>query len=51
MTDATIVHPRVEHMPPAAVALAVLLHALVGIGIWWLSPLQPTKSHRTTRSW
>src|SRR5512139_958789 len=31
-------------MPPAAVALAVLLHALVGVGIWWLSPLQPTKS-------
>ena len=44
MTDATIVHPRVEHMPPAAVALAVLLHALVGVGIWWLSPLQPTES-------
>ena len=44
MTDASIVHPRVEHMPPAAVALAVLLHALVGVGIWWLSPLQPTES-------
>lgn len=44
MTDASIVHPRVEHMPPAAVALAVLLHALVGAGIWWLSPLQPTES-------
>ena len=31
-------------MPPAAVALAVLLHALVGAGLWWLSPLQPTES-------
>lgn len=48
MTDATIVHPRVEHMPPAAVALAVLLHALVGVGIWWLSPLQPTESQDDT---
>ncbi len=48
MTDATIVHPRVEHMPPSAVALAVLLHALVGIGIWWLSPLQPTESQDDT---
>lgn len=47
MTDAIIVHPRVEHMPPAAVALAVLLHALVGVGIWWLSPL-PTESQDDT---
>lgn len=45
MTEASIVHPRVEqHMPPAAVALAVLLHALVVAGIWWLAPLQPTES-------
>ena len=42
MTDAIFVHPRVEHMSPAAVALAVLLHALIGAGIWWYSPLQPT---------
>ena len=44
MTDAIIVHPPMEHMPPAAVALAVVLHALVGVGIWWLAPLQPTQS-------
>lgn len=44
MIDASLVHPRVEHMPPAALALAVLLHALVGVAIWWLSPLQPTES-------
>ena len=44
MTDASIAHPRVEHMPPAAVALAVLLHALIAGAIWWLSPLQPTES-------
>jgi periplasmic protein TonB len=48
VTDATIVHPRVEHMPPAAVALAVLLHALVGVSIWWLSPSQPTESQDDT---
>ena len=48
MTDAIIAHPRVEHMPPAAVALAVLLHALVGVGIWWFSPLQPTESQDDT---
>jgi periplasmic protein TonB len=44
VTDASIVQPRVEHMPIAAVALAVALHALVGLGIWWLAPLQPTES-------
>jgi protein TonB len=44
VTEASIVHPRVEHMPLAAVALAVLLHALVGLGIWWLAPLQPIES-------
>lgn len=31
-------------MPPAAAALAVVLHVLVGVGIWWLSPLQLTES-------
>ena len=30
MTDASIVPPRVEHMPPAAVALAVLLLGAAG---------------------
>jgi periplasmic protein TonB len=34
VTDASIVHPRMEHMSPAAVALAVLLHAVVAVGIW-----------------
>jgi len=48
VTDAPIVHPRVDHMPPAAVALAVLLHALVGVGIWWLSSQQPTESQDDT---
>ena len=47
MTDAIIVPPREEHMPPSAVALAVLLHALVGVGIWWLSPL-PMESQDDT---
>jgi protein TonB len=44
VTDVSLVHPRVEHMPPAAVGLAVLLHVLVGVAIWWLSPLQATES-------
>ena len=48
MTDAIIVHPRVEHMPPTAVVLAVLLHTLLGVGIWWFSPLQPTESQDDT---
>lgn len=43
MTDASLAHPRVEPMPVAAVGLAVLLHAFVGVGIWWLAPLQPTR--------
>lgn len=44
MTDVSLVQPPAEHMSPTAVALAVLLHAMVGAGVWWLSPLQPTKS-------
>lgn len=44
MTDVSLVHPPAEHMSPAAVGLAVLLHAVVGAGVWWLSPLQPAKS-------
>lgn len=43
MTDTSLVHPRVEHMPAAAVALAVLLHVVVGAGLWRLAPLQPTE--------
>jgi protein TonB len=31
-------------MPPAALALAILLHGLVGAALWWISPLQPIES-------
>jgi protein TonB len=30
-------------MPPAALALAILLHILAGLAIWWLSPPAPTE--------
>jgi len=30
-------------MPPAALALAILLHVLIGAAIWWIAPLQPTE--------
>ena len=28
-------------MPPAALALAILLHVLIGAAIWWIAPMQP----------
>src|SRR5712671_3065521 len=28
-------------MPPAALALAILLHVLIGVAIWWIAPLRP----------
>ena len=31
-------------MPPAALALAILMHVLIGVAIWWIAPLQPTES-------
>jgi protein TonB len=33
--------PRLQHMPPAALALAILLHVLLGVAIWWIAPLRP----------
>src|SRR5262245_61400122 len=30
-------------MPPAAVAMAVLLHGLVALAIWWISLGQPNR--------
>lgn len=44
MTDLSPAPPRVTHMPTAAVMLAVLLHAVVALGLWWLSPFQPVLS-------
>jgi periplasmic protein TonB len=41
VTDASLVHPRVESMSLTAIGLAVLVHAAVGVAIWWLSPLKP----------
>src|SRR5437660_1668488 len=28
-------------MPPAALALAILLHVLLGVAIWWIAPQRP----------
>jgi protein TonB len=42
--DVSLAPPRLQPMPPAALALAILLHAAVAAVIWWLSPLQPPRS-------
>ena len=41
MTDLSLVHPRVAHMPTAAVMLAILLHAALATAFWWFSPFNP----------
>jgi protein TonB len=41
--DIALVPPRLQHMPPAALALAILLHVLIGAAIWWIAPLQPAE--------
>lgn len=41
--DVSLAPPHLQHMPPAALALAILLHILMGLAIWWLSPLPPTE--------
>ena len=41
--DISLAPPRLQHMPPAALALAILLHVLIGAAIWWIAPLQPTE--------
>jgi hypothetical protein len=40
--DISLVPPRLQHMPPAALALAILLHVLIGAAIW-IAPLQPAE--------
>ena len=39
--DISLAPPRLQHMPPAALALAILLHVLLGVAIWWIAPLRP----------
>jgi protein TonB len=39
--DVSLTYSRFEHMPPSAVALAVLLHVGVGLALFWISPLRP----------
>jgi protein TonB len=39
--DISLAPPRLQHMPPAALALAILLHVLLGAAIWWIAPLRP----------
>jgi protein TonB len=41
--DIALVPPRWQHMPPAALALAILLHVLIGVAIWWIAPMQPAE--------
>jgi periplasmic protein TonB len=39
--DISLAPPRLQPMPPAALALAILLHVLIGAAIWWIAPLRP----------
>ena len=39
--DVSLTYSRFEHMPPSAVALALLLHVGVGLALFWISPLRP----------
>ena len=41
--DVSFTASRFEHMPPSAVALAVLLHLGVGLALFWISPLRPVE--------
>ena len=41
--DISLTPPRLQHMSPAALALAILLHVLIGGAIWWIAPLQPAE--------
>jgi len=37
--DLSLTYSRFDHMSPSGVALAALLHALVALAFWWVSPL------------
>ena len=39
--DVSLTYLRFDHMSPAGVALATLLHAAVALALWWVSPLHP----------
>lgn len=41
--DVSLTYSRFEHMPPAALALTVLLHVGVGLALYWISPLRPVE--------
>ena len=40
--DLSLTYSRFDHMSPSGVALATLLHALVALAFWWVSPLHHT---------
>jgi periplasmic protein TonB len=40
--DLSLTYSRFDHMSPSGVALATLLHALVALAFWWISPLHRT---------
>jgi periplasmic protein TonB len=39
--DVSLTYLRFDHMSPAGVALAALLHGAVAFALWWASPLHP----------
>jgi TonB family protein len=39
--NVSLTYLRFDHMSPAGVALATLLHASVALALWWVSPLHP----------
>jgi protein TonB len=40
VTDSVLlVRPALQHVPPLAVALAIILHAAIATMVWWISPL------------
>jgi hypothetical protein len=48
--DISLAPPRLQHMPPAALALAILLHVLLGVAISGLHR-SGRPSRKSRRSW
>ena len=40
--DLSLTYSRFDHMSPSGVALATLLHVVVALAFWWVSPLHRT---------
>ena len=48
MTYDSPFRPPSGHMPPAALTLAVALHALAAAALWWVSPLRTVDQTETS---